>query len=172
MAALITCGASAQMKVAFVDSDIILKQLPEAQELQKKLEDLQKQYVDTLTLKEKELKDKAAAFKTKYEDAQKQVEAGTLKPDEVKALENELANLQLEIQKLEQDYNEYKQSSQEILLKTQSELFKPLKEKIVKVITDVAKELKYNYVLDKASDALIFGDKEFDITFKVLDKLK
>jgi outer membrane protein len=171
-AAFIYSSVSAQVKVAFVDSDVILKQLPEAQELQKKLEDLQKLYIDTLTTKEKELKDKAASFKTKYEEAQKQVEAGTLKPDEIKALETELANLQVEIQKMEQEYNEYKQSSSETLLKTQSELFKPLKEKIVKVISDVAKELKYNYVLDKASDALIFGDKEFDITFKVLDKLK
>jgi Skp family chaperone for outer membrane proteins len=54
----------------------------------------------------------------------------------------------------------------------QLELFKPVKEKITKSIETLAKELKYNIVLDKASDALIYGDKDIDITFKVLDKLK
>ncbi|MGH2574758.1 MAG: OmpH family outer membrane protein, partial [Ignavibacteria bacterium] len=129
-------------------------------------------YVDTVTAKENDLKSKAEIFKTKYEDAQKQVETGKLTADQIKALEVEIAAMQNEIQKLDQELAEYKQLVQQALLNKQAELFKPIKEKITQKIEQVAKELKFNFVLDKAGDSLIYGDKELDITFKVLDKLK
>lgn len=160
-----------QVKIAYVDSDVIIKQLPEAQEVQKKLEDLQKQYLDTVTTKENDLKTKAEDFKTRYADAQKQLEAGTLTQDQVKELESQLGEMQVEIQKDEQDLYDYKQQVQQILLGTQNDLFKPVKDKIIKVIGEVAKDLKYNLVLDKAGETVLYGDKDMDITFKVLDKL-
>ncbi len=161
-----------QVKIAFVDSDVIIKQLPEAQLVQKRMEDLQKAYVDTISGKENEIKTKADAFKIKYEDAQKQVEANKLTPEQAKQLELEISEMQSEIQRLDQELAQYKQVVQQQLVATQQELFKPVKEKITKEIENIAKELKYNIVLDKSSDALIYGDKDIDITFKVLDKLK
>lgn len=160
-----------QNKIAYVDSEVIIKQLPEAQEVQKKLEDLQKQYLDTVNTKQSDLKTKADDFKTQYADAQKQLEAGTLTQDQVKELESKLGEMQVEIQKQEQDLYDYKQQIQQTLVSTQGDLFKPVKEKIIKVIGEVAKELKYNLVLDKAGETLLYGDKEMDITFKVLDRL-
>ena len=165
-------AANAQVKLAFVDSEVIIAQLPEAQEVKKKLEDLQKLYVDTITTVENDIKSKADAFKTKYEDAQKQIEAGKLTADQIKTLEGELGLMQEEVQGLDQQLAAYKQNVQKVLYDAQVELFKPVKEKITKAIEGLAKELKYNMVLDKASDALIYGDKDIDITFKVLDKLK
>lgn len=165
-------AVNAQVKIAFVDSEIIIAQLPEAQDVKKKLEDLQKQYVDTITAAETDIKTKADAFKTKYEDAQKQIEAGKLNADQIKSLETELGQMQEEVQLLDQNLSIYKQNVQKVLVDTQVELFKPVREKITKAIEALAKELKYNVVLDKASDGLIYGDKEIDITFKVLDKLK
>ena len=172
MLAFVAASASRQVKIAFVDSEVIIAQLPEAQDVKKKLEDLQKLYIDTITAKENDIKTKADVFKTKYEDAQKQIEAGKLNADQIKALEGELGMMQEEVQALDQELSVYKQGIQKTLYDVQLELFKPVKEKITKSIETLAKELKYNIVLDKASDALIYGDKEIDITFKVLDKLK
>lgn len=172
MIAVVAASASSQVKIAFVDSEVIIAQLPEAQDVKKKLEELQKQYVDTITVKENDIKAKADAFKAKYEDAQKQIEAGKLNADQIKALEGELGMMQEEVQALDQELSIYKQNVQKNLYDVQLELFKPVKEKITKAIENLAKELKYNMVLDKASDALIYGDKDIDITFKVLDKLK
>jgi len=163
---------NAQVKVAFVDSDVIIKQLPEAQAVQKKMEELQKLYLDTINTRETEIKTKADDFKTKYEDAQKQIETGKLQGDQAKAIEAQLTEMQTEIQNLDQQLAAYKQEIQQTLVSTQASLFKPVKDKITAVIGDVAKEMKYNIVLDKASDALIYGDKDIDITFKILDKLK
>lgn len=170
--AVVAAPASSQVKIAFVDSEVIIAQLPEAQEVKTKLEELQKLYIDTITVKENDIKSKADAFKSKYEDAQKQIEAGKLNADQIKALEGELGMMQEEVQALDQELSTYKQGIQKTLYDVQLELFKPVKEKITKSIETLAKELKYNIVLDKASDALIYGDKDIDITFKVLDKLK
>lgn len=170
---LTVCGASySQVKMAFVDSEVIINQLPEAQQVKKTIEDIGKLYMDTVTVRENEIKSKSEALKTKYEDAQKQVEAGKLNADQIKALESEMGTLQNELQMLDQGLAEYKQGIQQTLLQKQSELFKPIKEKITQKIELVAKELKYNFVLDKADGTVLYGDKELDITFKVLDKLK
>lgn len=171
---LLVCGltAEAQVKVAFVDSEIIIAQLPEAQAVKTQLEGLQKQYVDTITAAETDIKSKADAFKTRYEEAQKQIEAGQLNAEQIRSLEAELGAMQEEVQLLDQQIAIYKQGVQKELMDVQVELFKPVREKITKAIETLAKEMKYNMVFDKASDGLLYGDKEIDITFKVLDKLK
>ncbi|MBK8984213.1 MAG: OmpH family outer membrane protein [Ignavibacteria bacterium] len=170
---LISGDAQAQLKIGYVDSEVILKQLPEAQSVQKELEELQKLYLDTVQAKESELKSKAETFKTRYEDAQKSVESGSVSSEtDLKALNEEISGLQNELQMLSESMDNYKQNIQNSLIQRQAELFKPVKEKITKTIETVSKSLKINFVFDKADGTLLYGDKEFDITFKVLDKLK
>jgi Outer membrane protein len=166
-------SAYSQLKFGYVDSEVILKQLPESQKVLSDLEAIQKLYVDTVSAKEKELKSKAEIFKGRYEDAQKQVESGQIKSDtELKKLNEDISELQKEIQTLDEGLSLYKQKIQSDLVQRQNEMFKPIKEKIVKAIEEVSRTMKINFVLDKSDGALLYGDKEFDITFKILDKLK
>lgn len=161
------------VKVGFVDSEVILKQLPESQKVLAELEGLKKVYIDTIQGKEKELKANAESFKTRYEEAQKMVESGQVKSEaELKKLNEEMQGLQKALQEQDDALTIYRQKVQEELVQKQNELFKPIKEKITKAIENVAKEMKINFVFDKADGTLIYGDKEYDITFKVLDKLK
>lgn len=163
----------AQVNVGFVDSEVIIKQLPEAQQVQKQLEDLQKLYVDTITTKENDLKEKAETFQTKYQQAQSDIQNGVITSQEqIDALQGELEAMQTEIRTLDEGLTVYKQKVQNDLLGKQSELFQPVKDKITKTIESVAKEMKINFVFDKADGTLLYGDKKYDITFKVLDKLK
>lgn len=163
----------AQVNVGFVDSEVIIKQLPEAQQVQKELEELQKLYLDTITTKETELKEKAEAFQTKYQQAQSDIQNGVITSQEqIDALQNELEVMQNELRTLDEGLNVYRQKIQNDLIKKQGELFEPVKDKITKTIESVAKEMKINFVFDKADGTLLYGDKKFDITFKVLDKLK
>lgn len=164
---------SAQVNVGFVDSEVIIKQLPEAQQVQKNLEELQKQYVDTITTRENELKEKAETFQTKYEQAQSDIQNGVITSQEqIDALQSELGVMQTELRTLDEGMAIYKQTVQQALIQKQAELFQPVKEKITKTIEDVAKEMKINFVFDKADGTMLYGDKKYDITFKVLDKLK
>lgn len=167
-------SVSAQsIKVGFVDSEVILKQLPESQKVLTELEGLKKLYIDTIQAKEKELKANAESFKTRYEAAQKLVESGQIKSEaELKTLNEEMQGLQKGLQEQDDALTVYRQKVQEELVQKQNELFKPIKEKITKAIENVAKDMKINFVFDKADGTLIYGDKEYDITFKVLDKLK
>jgi outer membrane protein len=164
---------SAQVNVGFVDSEVIIKQLPEAIAVQKQLEDLQKLYVDTITVKENELKEKAETFQTRYQQAQTDIQNGTLTSQEqIDALQSELGAMQTEIRTLDEGLAIYRQKVQNDLMQKQAELFEPVKDKITTTIESVAKEMKINFVFDKADGTLLYGDKKFDITFKVLDKLK
>jgi len=171
---LIGTGKSySQAKVAFVDSEVILKQLPESAKIQTDMEALQKIYIDTISAKESQLKTMAENFKVRYEEAQKQVETGVVKSEaELKTLNDEIQGLQREIQTQGEALDIYKQKIQNDLLTKQQELFKPVRDKVTKAIEDVAKDMKINFVFDKANGSLIYGDKDSDITFKVLDKLK
>ncbi|CAN5465805.1 hypothetical protein BH10BAC5_BH10BAC5_11930 [soil metagenome] len=170
---LISNSSFAQIKIGYVDSEVILKQLPEAKKVQTDLEGLQKLYVDTVQVKEIEIKTKAEAFKARYDEAQKQVESGVIKSEaELKALNEEISNLQKEIQNLSEGLDLYKQKVQNDLLARQNEMFKPIRDKVSATIETVAKDLKYNFVFDKAAGSMLYGEKESDITFKVLDKLK
>ncbi|MCB0722712.1 MAG: OmpH family outer membrane protein [Ignavibacteriae bacterium] len=170
---ILSGNASAQVNVGFVDSEVIIKQLPEAQQVQKQLEDLQKLYVDTITTKENELKEKAETFQTKYQQAQTDIQNGTItSQDQIDAIQSELEAMQTEIRTLDEGLTIYKQKVQNDLIQKQGELFQPVKEKITKTIEDVAKEMKISFVFDKADGTMLYGDKKYDITFKVLDKLK
>jgi outer membrane protein len=165
----------AQLKLGYVDSEVIIKQLPEYKKITDELESLQKTYLDTIGMKDKEIKDKAATFKSKYEDAQKKIESGEIKSDaEIKALNEEMNILQKELQTLDDGLTTYKQTVRDALVARQSELFKPVKDRIIKAIEDLSKEQKYNFVFDKAEGigVVLYGDKDLDLTFKVLDKLK
>ena len=172
---LINGNIFAQLKLGYVDSEVIIKQLPEYKKITDELESLQKQYLDTVNTKDQEIKDKAAIFKTKYEDAQKKVESGEIKNDaDIKALNEEINGLQKELQTLDENFTAYKSSIREALISRQSELFKPVKDKIIKAIEELSREQKYNFVFDKAEGVgvVLYGDKDLDLTFKVLDKLK
>jgi len=64
------------------------------------------------------------------------------------------------------------QGTGEIYLK-QEEIFNPGKTKIYKAIEIVAKEEGMQFVFDKSGDImLLYADTAFDITYKVLDRLK
>jgi outer membrane protein len=172
---LLFCVSSfsySQIKIGYVDRDGIIKQMPEYKKVEEDYQAYAKLFADTLQAKENELKSKAEVFKKRYEEAQKLVESGLVKSDaELKKLSDEIADLQKELQVLDDALTVYKQKVQNELIQRQSELLKPLVEKMSKTVEAVAKELKINFVFNKTDD-LIYGEKESDITFKVLDKLK
>ena len=49
----------------------------------------------------------------------------------------------------------------------------PIRDKILKAIEAVAKEEGFSFVFDKANDILLlYADSKYDLTYKVLDRLK
>ena len=150
-------AAKAQtIKIGIVDSEIIAKQMPEAQESDKKLEAMRKSALDTMNQKQ-------TALKTRYEGYQKQ--KGMMNADAQKKEEESLMKAQQELQ-------QYQEVKQQEFSQVRETLYEPIRESVKKAINDVAKEEKYQLVLDKANPGVLYFEEKSDITFRVLDKLK
>ena len=164
-------NAQQQLPIGYVDSEVILKQLPETKKAMSDIEAIQKLYYDTVQTKEKSIKDKIEIYKSKFEEGQKAIDAGKLNEADIRKLNEELNTLKIELQAMDDSLSTYKQKIQNQLIQKQNELFKPIVEKMTKAIEDLAKEMKLIFVFDKAKDALLYGEKKYDITYDVLKKL-
>lgn len=157
----VTIFAQNPQKIGYVDSQIILTQLPEAIKAQSDLDALTSVWsnqVDSMKM----------ALQQQYADVQKQL--ATMTDDQKQIKQKELIEKEQQIYA----YREQKfgQPNGEIYQK-QEAIFDPVKKKIYTAIEQVAKEEGMQFVFDKSGDILLlYADAAFDITFKVLDSLK
>lgn len=144
-------------KIGYVNSETIIKELPEAKDSQTKLESILKGW-------QEEIEKRGAALQTKYEEYQKQ--SNMLNESAKQAKQKELVEE-------EQKLNQYRQEKQQELKVQQEKIMKPIQEKVFKAIEKVAKEQKLAFVLDRATEVpVLYADPQYDYTFKVLDMLK
>lgn len=152
--------AQSQLKLGYVDSQVILTQYSEAIKAQGELDALTSKWsaqVDSMTL----------AYQQALADYQKQ--ANTM-PEERKleAQKNLIAQEQAII-----DFRRQKFGQNGDIYQMQEQIFDPIKKKIYAAIEAVAKTENMQFVFDKSGDIiLLYADSAFDITFQVLDKLK
>lgn len=160
----ITTGAflyPQELKIGYVDSQVILTQLPAAIKAQGDLDAITNFWasqLDSMTL----------AYQQGLADYQKQ--AGTMTDEQKLARQQQLIAMEQNI--LDFRNKKFSQQSGEIY-KKQEEIFQPVKQKIYDAIEIVAKEEGMKFIFDKSGDILLlYADTGFDVTFKVLDKLK
>ncbi|OGU46447.1 MAG: hypothetical protein A3G43_05415 [Ignavibacteria bacterium RIFCSPLOWO2_12_FULL_56_21] len=155
--------ASAQaIKVAYVNSATILRELPEAQQVQKELEDQVKAWQD-------ELEKMGQLLQTEYEDYQKK--QALLDPTTKAAKEKSLQDLQQRAR----EYNAQKFDTRDgEAVKLRERKLQPIQDKVLKAIEAVAREDGFSFVFDKISEAtiLLYADVKYDLTYKVIDRLK
>ena len=153
--------AQNSQKIGFVDTQIILAQLPAAIKAQSDLDAIIAKWTksrDSLT----------TILQADYADFQKQ--QATMTPDMQRQAQQSLVQQQQQIQEFEQQ--KFGQPNGEIYQK-QEELLSPVRQKIYTAIDDVAKDEDMQFIFDKAGDViLLFADAQYDLTYKVLDKLK
>ncbi len=151
--------SQAQMKVRYVNSQRILAEYPEAQEVQRKLDELRAQY-------EKEYNQ----MLQQYEQLAKELQSQSLllSPEKKAEKEKQLQELgmkieQYRIQKLGPE-GEYFQQNQK--------LTQPLFDKINRVIQQIAQDEGYDFVLDVVQGVVLYAKPEYDITDRILEELK
>jgi len=156
-----TSPAVTNLKLGYVDSEVILAQFPEAIKGKSDLDGFVAKW-------RKEVDSMTQDLQKAYADFQKQ--ATTMKQDQQQAIQKTLVEKDQKIQqykdqKFSQPNGEYYQK--------QDQVMKPIKEKIFKAIDEVSKEEAMQFVFDKAGDVILLkADSQFDITYKVLDLLK
>ena len=150
-----------ELKIGYVDSQVILAQFPAAIKAQGDLDALTGKWgahIDSLT----------QDLQKAYGDYQKQ--AKTMPEDKQLVAQQSLLKQQQEIDNFKKE--KFGQPNGEIYKKNE-EVFGPVKDKVYKAIEAVAKSEGMKFVFDKTGDAImLYGDPAFDITYKVLDNLK
>jgi outer membrane protein len=157
---LFTISVQAQLKIGYIDSDFIRKQLADFQDVDKRMDTYVKEWNDEIAKIDKTWKDKFDDYdkrKLLLSD-QKRVE-----------LETELQGLEKKMRELQQ--TKYGPSGE--FQKKQEELLKPVLEKVNKAVKKVATENNLDFIFDRSGDILfIYAKEEYDVTNLVLEKLK
>ena len=154
-----TSVAIGQSKIGYVSTEAIMKQLPDAQDAQKQLDQL---VVDW----QAELNKMQQDWQKKFDDYEKRKLIMT---------EQRRADAEKEMRELDAkiaDYRNRKFGQNGDLFAKQNELMKPVQDRVFKAIQDVALEEGYDYVFDKSGEILLmYANTKYDLTPKVLTKL-
>ena len=151
-----TVTLSAQ-KFGYINSQVLISQIPQVKEANANIETLQKQL-------EKQGQEMVTSLQTKYQDLEKKQAQGEISRVQLEAEAQGLKQEEANIAKFQQE------SQQKIYEKSES-LLKPIRDKIQTAIDEVAKENNFQYVFDQAVGILLYADTSTDITPLVKTKL-
>lgn len=153
---LFSTQALTAQKMGYVNTDVVIAELPQVKEANTTIETLKGQLM-------KKGQDMIKDLQTKYQDLQsRQNEISPLTYNE--ELEK-LKTKEGEIQAFEQD-------SQEKLQKKSEELLRPIQDKINEAIKAVALEQGYAYIFDLRAGNILYADETVDVSALVAAKLK
>jgi outer membrane protein len=158
--ALVPCIGLTQSKIGHINSEAIMKALPEAVDAQKSLDALVAQW-------EGELQKRQAEWKKKLDEYDKKK---LILTDQARA------DAERELRDLDQDIVEFRnkkfgQSGE--LFQKQNEIMNPIQNKLFQVVGDIAKEDGYDYVFDQSGDILLlYANEANDLTQEVLSRMQ
>jgi outer membrane protein len=152
-------GAKADVKLAFVDSERIMKTHPPALEAQSQLEKENDEWIKELGGMEEDL----TRLKRELE-AQSLILSRVLKKEK----EQEIMTLTQAIERFKRE----KWGEDGALMRRQKELLKPVFDQVTQVVHRIADEGDYDFVLDSRMGVLLFGKPEYDITDRVISELE
>lgn len=152
-------GAFAQ-KFAYVDTEYILKHLPEYKSSQNQLNVLTQQW-------QKEVDADFVAIDKMYKAYQ--ADQVLLTDDMRKRRENDI----IEKEKAAKDFQRQKFGPEGELFQTRSKLLKPIQDKVTGAINDVAKSKSLDFIFDKSSESttMIYAGPDYNLSNDVVTKL-
>jgi outer membrane protein len=153
-------SARAQQKIGFINSESIMQTLPEAVDAQKTLD-------ATVAQWEAELQKMQADWKRKFDDFDKRK---LILTDQVRAdQERELREMDQAIT----DFRNKKFGQNGELFQKQTEVMKPIQNKLFKVLEQLAKDDGYDYIFDRSGQILLlFANEKLDLTATVLQRME
>lgn len=155
--------AQEELRIGYVDPQTIMRSMPEMAAIERRLQN----FIDR---KRQEFTEKEAHFRRQVEEYQQKM---AVISDEAKQKEEErLAELNLELQ-------EFQQNFQQEIQERQFELLEPLLQKIQGAIESVANERNFTFVLNTMTnngDFIILyasedAQRNYDITDEVMQRL-
>ncbi|MGB2086858.1 MAG: OmpH family outer membrane protein [Flavobacteriaceae bacterium] len=145
----------AQSKIAHIDTQKLISEMPEVIAAQKQLEQLEKTYTAEIENTYKEFQTKAQSYSA---DAANQTDVTN------QARQKELETMQ-------QNINQYRETAAQDLQKKQVEMMRPLYEKARVAIEKVASAQGFDYVLDASAGGSVIMAKGKDLMADVKSEL-
>ena len=154
-------SASAQLKIGYIDSEVLKERLPEFRDAQRTLDQLRQDY-------ENQAKDREAKLIKFQEDFQRQ----ELLMSEARKAEMQ-AEFEAKYQQLQQ-FTQEKFGPEGELMRKNIELSEPIFKKINDAIQGMAEEKGYDFIFDAAapSSGLVFAKEEYDLTESLLELME
>lgn len=144
---------------AFIDSDYILKNVPEYLEAKERLDKMAERWTKEIEERYEIIKTKKSSFDR--EEVLLPKEEKEKRKSEIEKLEKDVIDLQTQHFGSEGDYFQKRQ-----------ELVKPIQDRVFTAMKKVAKREGYSFVFDKANQSnLVYAEKEFDMSESVLEEM-
>jgi len=151
--------AAAQQQIAYIDSEYILNQTPEYATIQQKIDRLEEQWREELQQRRDTVRQMYRAFESR----------------ELLYTEEERRQRRQEIQQAEQELENLRQryfGPEGELYQRQRDLMRPLQERILTAVEEVATSEGYDYVFDKSGEFLfMYARDQYDVSNQVLREL-
>ena len=150
----------AEIKIGYIDSEVLKERLPEFREAQRKLDQLRQDY-------ENQAKDREAKLMKLQDDFRKQ----ELLMSEARKAELQ-ADFEEKVRQL-QAFTQEKFGPEGELMRKNIELSEPIFKKINDALKTLAEEEGYDFVFDAAapSSGLVFAGETYDLTETLLESL-
>ncbi|MBO6576141.1 MAG: OmpH family outer membrane protein [Rhodothermales bacterium] len=151
--------AQAQQRIAYVDTEFILERIPEYQTVQQQLDRMAQDWEQDLTERQREVEADFRAYQAR--ELLYTAEERQRRRDEIMQAEDEVERLRMKYFGPEGD-----------LFVQQEQLMRPIQDRILTAIENVATEDGYDYVFDKSGDFLfLFTRAQYDLSNRVLEEL-
>ncbi len=155
----ITVNAQQNQRIAYVDSDYILENIPEYADAQEEINQLSKKWEKEIT----------ALFQEAQElDREYQAESVLLSEDQKRKKKEAITAKRQEAENLRMQY--YGPEGE--LFAKRAELIQPIQEKVYNAINQVALTKNYAFVFDKAAGTtMLYCNDKNDISDEILDEI-
>lgn len=158
-AGVVVAPVQAQQKIGYVDSDYILQLVPEFATIQQNIDRQASEWEAEIEQSQQKVDEMFREYQARellYTNEERQ-----RKREEIVQAEEEAERLRMR----------YFGPEGELFLQ-QDNLMRPLQEKLMKAIEDVAAEEGFDYIFDKSGDFLfLFARDQFDLSDRVLEEM-
>lgn len=156
---LLVPASRAQQRLAYVDSDLIMSRIPDYATVQQQLDRIAQEWQQELEQKRREVDELFREYQTRellYTNEERQ-----RKREEIMRADDELERLRVEYFGPEGE-----------LFRQQERLVRPIQERVLAAIDDVATREGYDFVFDRAGDFLfLYAREQYDLSDEVLQTL-
>ncbi len=147
-------GISQTLKIGHIDSRAVFAAMPESDSASKKLE--REAMVMQQTLEELQVE-----FNKKYDDYLRLSNDPNTSQLILRTKEDEL-------QSLNQRSQSFQQQAEQTISEKRAELFKPIQDKAIKAVSDVAAENGFTYIFDTAGGVIVYTAPESQDIFPLV----